>query len=192
MKLLFFDTETTGLDPVVNSIIQISGIIEIDGELKETFNFMVKPVEPREMMSEQALKTHGYDVHSLANFTEPVAVKRSLETIFARYVDKYDKKDKLVPVGQNICFDIDFLKNFWEREGDKYLFSYVNVAGQVDTLATFRTLRHLGLIESPDLKLETLCKHYGIELNAHDAISDINATRELYQIIKTKLKWSEQ
>ncbi|MDA3900030.1 MAG: 3'-5' exonuclease [Spirochaetes bacterium] len=192
MKLLYFDTETTGLDPVVNSIIQISGIIEINGILVEEFNFMVKPVEPREMMSDQALQTHGYEGYYFTKFPEPAEVKRNLEKIFSRYVDKFNKHDKFIPVGQNISFDINFLKNFWEREGDKYLFSYVNVASQVDTLATFRMLRHLGLIESPDLKLETLCRYYDIELNAHDAISDINATRELYQIIKTKLKWSEQ
>jgi oligoribonuclease (3'-5' exoribonuclease) len=33
VKIFWFDTETTGLDPVVNSIVQLAAIIEIDGEV---------------------------------------------------------------------------------------------------------------------------------------------------------------
>jgi DNA polymerase III epsilon subunit-like protein len=32
-------------------------------------------------------------------------------------------------------------------------------------------------------RLETMCKHFGIELKAHDAMSDIEATKQLYEII---------
>jgi len=39
MKLLFLDVETTGVDNSKNGIIQLSGIIEIDGVIKEEFNF---------------------------------------------------------------------------------------------------------------------------------------------------------
>lgn len=38
MKLLYIDTETTGVDPMQNGIVQISGCIEVDGELKEEFD----------------------------------------------------------------------------------------------------------------------------------------------------------
>lgn len=43
MKLLFFDLETTGVNPGKNGIHQISGMIEIDGVEKEHFNFHVQP-----------------------------------------------------------------------------------------------------------------------------------------------------
>ena len=48
-KLLYFDTETTGLDPVRNGIIQIAGIIVIDGEVKEEFNIKMQPHENDEI-----------------------------------------------------------------------------------------------------------------------------------------------
>lgn len=45
MKLLLFDLETTGTDAVKNGIHQISGKIIINGEVKETFDFKVRPKE---------------------------------------------------------------------------------------------------------------------------------------------------
>ena len=43
MKKLYFDCETTGLDPIKNDIIQIAGVIEIDGHNMVDFNFKSKP-----------------------------------------------------------------------------------------------------------------------------------------------------
>ena len=42
-KLFFYDLETTGTRYWKNGIHQISGAIMIDGEIKEKFNFKVKP-----------------------------------------------------------------------------------------------------------------------------------------------------
>ena len=42
-KLFIFDIETTGVKYWKNGIHQISGIILIDGEVKEEFNFKVQP-----------------------------------------------------------------------------------------------------------------------------------------------------
>jgi DNA polymerase-3 subunit epsilon len=39
MKYFFFDLETTGTKYWKNGIHQISGLIEIDGEIKEKFDF---------------------------------------------------------------------------------------------------------------------------------------------------------
>jgi len=41
-----------------------------------------------------------------------------------------------------------------------------------------------GEIELENYKLETVCAHFGITLYAHNAISDIKATRELYYLLK--------
>ena len=43
-KLFFYDLETTGTRYWKNGIHQISGAIMIDGEIKEKFNFKVKPL----------------------------------------------------------------------------------------------------------------------------------------------------
>lgn len=58
MKLLFFDLETTGVNPGKNGIHQISGMIEIDGVEKERFDFHVQP-NPKAIIEEQALSVAG-------------------------------------------------------------------------------------------------------------------------------------
>ena len=44
MKIMWLDVETTGLNREKCDIIQLSGIIVIDGEEKERFNFRCQPI----------------------------------------------------------------------------------------------------------------------------------------------------
>ena len=44
MKILWLDTETTGLNTDKCDLIQLAGIVIIDGEEKERFNFYCQPV----------------------------------------------------------------------------------------------------------------------------------------------------
>ena len=46
----------------------------------------------------------------------------------------------------------------------------------------------LGKIQTDNVKLETLCNNYGIKINAHDALSDIRATRELVKRMMEEIK----
>ena len=42
-KALYFDVETTGLNPYKNDIIQFACLVEINGEVKEEFETKVAP-----------------------------------------------------------------------------------------------------------------------------------------------------
>jgi DNA polymerase III epsilon subunit-like protein len=45
-------------------------------------------------------------------------------------------------------------------------------------------MEYAGLIASPNYKLHTECTHLGINLkDAHDALADVKATRELMMLI---------
>ncbi|MDZ7795548.1 MAG: hypothetical protein U5N56_00180 [Candidatus Marinimicrobia bacterium] len=59
-KFLYFDVETTGLNPAKHDITQLSGLIEIDGEVVDGFNFNLKPydftvIDPRAWRSPERL-----------------------------------------------------------------------------------------------------------------------------------------
>ncbi len=55
-KIVFIDTETTGLKGMENGVHQISGIIDINGKIVDKFNFKVAPFE-EDFITGNALKT---------------------------------------------------------------------------------------------------------------------------------------
>lgn len=189
-KLFIFDTETTGTEPAVNSVVQISGMIDIDEEIVEEFDIFARPDEDIELISEEALSVQGRSLDEILSYPSAEEAKKQLEALFSRHVSKYNKYDKLIPVAHNCRFDMSFLNQFWMRRGDKYLFSYLNSRRQIDTLSISTFITHLGFISPAGNKLTELCECLGIELsNAHNSLSDIRATRELYYKLKRGLKW---
>ncbi|MFA5128540.1 MAG: 3'-5' exonuclease [Patescibacteria group bacterium] len=177
MKIIYFDTETTGLNPVVNDIIQFAGIIEIDGEEKERFDFKLQPFS-YENINQSAMSVHGITAEQLKNFDSPGEAYNKIISIFDKYIDKYDKNDKFIVCGYNVKFDVDFLKEFFSKNKNNYLFSYFGVVK--DPLPVLGYLKSINKIDCENLKLESVCKIFGIEIfNAHNALADIDATRSV-------------
>ncbi len=177
MKILYIDTETTGLDPKINDIIQLSGMIEINGEVKETFNFDVKPLNI-EAISEEALKVTGKTKEEILAYPEAKEIYRKFVAMLDRYVSKYDRTDKMYVAGYNVRFDVEFLKAFFDKAGNPYFGSYINWK-TVDPMPIMHFLEYIGMLSLENYKLSTVCEYFKIPLQAHDAMSDIKATRAL-------------
>jgi DNA polymerase-3 subunit epsilon len=177
VKMLWVDTETTGLDPVKNDIIQLAGIVEIDGVVKEEFNIKCQPFD-YETISPQALETNKMNVEQLKMFQAPQIAYKQLVSILDKYVDKYNKADKFTPVGQNVQFDINFLRQFFVKNNNKFFGSYVDYHS-IDLMALSGFFTIIGKIKPENLKLGTIAEIMKVEFNAHDALEDIKATREI-------------
>lgn len=181
-KIIFIDTETGGVNAEKSALIQLSGIIEIDGTEKEKFNFYIKPFENSEL-NEKALEVQGRTLEELGTekyIDESIIYKKFLE-ILDKYIDKYDKNDKFIVAGYNVKFDIDILKALFERNNNKFLFSYFN-SSMLDPLYSVRLLQVAGMLPVlENNKLETWCKYFNIELKAHDSLQDITATKKLIE-----------
>lgn len=190
-KILYFDVETTGLDPVNDHIFQLSGMIEVDGEIKEEFNYYLRPPTGTRV-SLEALKVTGKTVEELRGYPDSFKSYDSLINIMGVYVDQYKRfktpDDKFYPCAYNGNFDLQFLDNFFKKMGDHYFGSWQNWQ-LIDPLQTFRLLSFLDQLHLPNHKLETVCKHFGVSIEAHDALSDIRATRDLVQVLKNGLKF---
>lgn len=187
MKVLYFDVETTGLDPVKNDVIQIAGIIEIGNEVKMDFCMNCQPFS-YDNITQEALDINGYTIEQIKTFDSPGAVYRKLIGIFEKYIDRFDKSDKFYPAGQNVRFDVDFLKQFFIKNDDKYYGSWLNYH-YVDLLYLAAVLKYAGKIDVENLKLETIAEYFGFKFKAHDALADITTTRLiLKQIIGGYLK----
>src|SRR5690606_4506813 len=93
MKDLFLDVETTGLDPLVNAVHQVSGQIFIDGELVERFDFNVQPHKGSKVNMD-AIKVSNITMEDLRSYPDNFSVHRQLTELLGKYVDKFDKTDK--------------------------------------------------------------------------------------------------
>lgn len=187
-KILWLDTETTGTDSTLHSIIQIAGIIDVNGETKKEFAYKVQP-HPDYEIDEEALKISKTKKSDFKNYPNIPTIHSILKKDFCEFVNPYHKEDKFIIAGQKISFDLDFLSHFFMRQNDNFLGSYIDFKKRIELLDITRGLRALGIIKSKDSKLETLCKEFGIELKAHNAFSDIRATRELYYLFKNGINF---
>lgn len=189
-KILWLDEETTGLDPNKHTIVQMAGIIEIDYQVVERFNFYCNPLDKE--ISQDALSLTRKTEEQLRAYPHPDEAYKALFKILGKYCAKFDKADKFYVGGFNAKFDIDFLHVWCQERGEKYLGSFL-AASTLDPMHLIAVCDYLGLTdcsELPNRKLVTLCKHFGIKLdeNAHDAAYDIEATRELALHLMGKLE----
>ncbi len=181
MKVLYFDTETTGLDAFKNDIIQIAGIVEIDGEVKEEFEFRCQPFS-YENVDQKALDVHGMSLDEIRTYQKPEEMYQQLITVFGKYIDKFDKNDKFLSAGQNVEFDVKFLRQFFKKNGDNYYGSWIGWH-KLDLLPLATVLWYKGIINPANFKLETIAKEFGLTFKAHDALEDIKVTRQLIKYI---------
>jgi DNA polymerase-3 subunit epsilon len=182
-KVLYFDCETTGLDAKVNDVIQLAMIIEIDGVVKGEYNMKCQPFD-YDSIDPGALLVHGIKVDELKTFPPPADMYRDLMFILDGCVDRYKKTDKFLAAGYNVGFDINFLSEFMFKANphDKYgLGSFVDRSSGFDLLWHLRNKYFVKgrPADLPNLKLETVAKAHGLTLDAHDALADIRATREI-------------
>ncbi len=182
-KILWLDTETTGTDPEKHGIVQIAGIVEIDGEVKEEFNFKVKPFA-EDQIDFGAIEATGLDLREAIGYPEPAGILQHFVNLMEKYIDKFDKEDKFCPAGYNVAFDLNFIWQWCMKQDFKYFRSYVSHV-KIDVMNHAHYLVGMGLMEQPEsFSLTDVCALLEVELpDAHDALADIRATRALaYEI----------
>jgi len=184
-KIFMFDVETTGLDPKVNAIHQLSGAIIVDGKIEHRFNYHIKPFQGA-VVEQVALDVSGVTAQQIQSYDDPRVVYQDLIAVISRFVDRYDKKDKMFLAGyNNASFDNQFLRSMFERNGDKYFGSYFwSSPLDVFILASFKLMKMRHIM--PDFKLKTVAEAFGItieENKLHSADYDIDLTIQIMNSI---------
>lgn len=185
MKLLYLDLETTGVCYWLNCIHQIAGIIEIDGVEMERFEWNVMP-HPAARVETEALAVSGLTVEDLSGFTyfEQQYVHAEIVKMLAKYVDKFNSKDKFFIVAYNgASFDMNFFRAFFKQCGDSYFGSWFwSVCIDPMILAGQYLITERSGMEN--FKQGTVAKQFGIEVleeRLHDAIYDVEILRSIYK-----------
>jgi len=181
MRYVFFDLETGGTGPE-HPDIQLAAVAVENGVELDSMEVKIK-FDPA-LCEPKALEINHYKAEDWASaIDEVVAVKR-----FADFCKKYSDVEKVSARtgngyrvaragGHNVArFDFDRVMAMAKRHG-------VFMPLDFYTLDTFQAAIWYFTANGPfpeNLKLETLCNHFGIEIsNAHEALSDVRASVSL-------------
>ena len=113
-KKLWIDLETSGLDRYRHSVLQVAGIVEIDGEVIEEFEFKVRPL-PKSVISKKALKVNGFTLKQIKSWQKPKKGLQEFIDICGKYIDINDRSDRFTMFAYNATFDYQFLRVWTER-----------------------------------------------------------------------------
>jgi DNA polymerase III alpha subunit (gram-positive type) len=166
-NLAFIDIETTGLDPEVQEIIEIGGVIaNSDFKVIDEFEIKVKP-ENLAAAEPEALRINRFDpAQWLFALSLPEAMK-----IFS------EKTKDCIMVAHNVTFDYSFLQKAFSKTGVPNLMHY----HRLDTISmAYAKLGKNG--DAQKYSLGFLCNMFGIDYkNAHTALPDARADFELFK-----------
>ena len=160
------DTETTGLSPQEDRLIEIAAIRVRGGKEVARFETLVKPGRK---LSKKITEITGITDEELKDApTQQEALQRFVEFLM----------DDII-VAHNANFDIKFIANAFKRAGVSKGMLYI------DTLALARS----AYPNMPNHKLSTLINELGLldHEQEHRAMSDVEATQRLYMVCKAQL-----
>lgn len=180
--LFFVDLETTGLDAMRNEILTASLSVVDYNTLEEidSIDLKFRP-EVLQHWSKEAEAIHGISLPMALSFPEKAESTRKLLEFLSKH-----RKDGVQPM---VChalnfkggyFDTNYLAQHFFRTKDDLLYFFRRVCGITES--TIDYAKALGGFEN--YKLGTLCKHYSISLDHHDARSDRMACQALYKIFR--------
>lgn len=179
IEKLWVDVETTGVNHKNDTIIELAAIYKdrefhmycLPDEYPENFEL----IEEITGITWDFLQKNGVSQERLYGY---------FVNFLDLAVDKYNKNDKIIFSAYNANFDNEFIRELFMRNNNNFIGSYFfNI--KYDVMSTIAEEICSGrLIPLNNFKLSTICEHYGVKFNAHSAIEDIRATKELCEIIE--------
>lgn len=189
-KVMFIDTETTGLVPHYNEIWQVCGYLYYrlksrEEVLVDTFKILMRP----DHIDRVSPDLYAKGMIKEGQFLQPEYVSQKEGALkFAKfaekYVDRFNTEDTILLVGHNLLqFDYPMLRAWWEMTDTKYFGAYYKYPA-LDTRTLAGLLAFSGEKNLPKkFNLKAVCDFYAVpfdEKAAHDAEYDVLATRKVF------------
>ncbi len=170
-KIIYFDTETSGLNAESDQIIQLSYIVEEGGKVTKTYDKYAKYDKPLPAK-----------IIELTGITDEILYKEGVDlSVIAHDFRKEIENADVYLVAHNTQFDLGFIYHTLNRyyEDAYYLLSKCHF---IDTLTIVKDRK------SFPHKLENCIEHYSLDaVNSHNALDDTDAMRKLfYAMIKER------
>lgn len=179
VRRLLLDCETTGINPSEHQILTVA-LLYVDITDKDIFvldSLHLKIKHKDYVYQEQALSVNGINLEQHSKDPESMLPPEACNRI--RTFMKIHRLSKEPICGQNINFDLAFLKALFKSTDIPYPFSFRNL----DTMCVWFFLKDIGRIPSfVGNKLEDMTKYFNISYDgAHDAMADCHITAKVYQ-----------
>jgi len=174
--ILYFDLETSGLDPVRHCILQAAWIIERDGEILVEREMDVRPFVGADLCL-PALDVNGFTLERIKAGAFP---ERFLYTLLNDLESQVWGSEIVRPCGHNVQFDVSFLLAAAKRHNISFI-GQLDFTKMLDTVSILRFFDLCGKISLMNYKLETVCRYFNIPIQAHDALEDVRAVRTVLQ-----------
>ena len=162
-EYIVIDLETTGLNPVTDSIIEFGAVHVVNDTVVDTFSKLVNPDRPI-----------SYFITQLTGITnEMLCYEEGIELILPEFMEFVG--DRIV-LGHNVNFDVNFV-----YENCKRVLSRPFVNDFIDTMRLSRRL----FPEYRHHKLSDLIERFGVgESVEHRALGDAHQTNECFIYMK--------
>lgn len=182
---LFIDTETTGVNPDNNEVIEVAAILYTDGKKINSFNSFLDFSSSAEI-SLGALRVNRRKLIDSGLTNRTKAIK-----LFADFLVSLpnDRQNPVIVGGHNTHFDVNFLKKMLEEErltgwGDLFAYSVIDTS----TIGNF--LRSAGYITFDRMSLANLAQALNITVDknkTHGAYYDAELSALCYYKMKSML-----
>lgn len=179
INLLFLDTETGGLNPNVNSLLQVGLVAYIDGEIKDIKEFSIK--EDTYNITAFALKFNGLDLYKdiyECGITKDEAIKEIIS------FNQKNFQELPILVGHNPSIDKYMIRELFNKcnlDMDKHISHRM-----IDTMSLIWELHIAGKLPIEACSSNGGFEYFNIKVEKrHHALDDSLATVELFkQLIK--------
>lgn len=178
MNKCWIDVETTGRYADKHDVIQLACIPMVNGVRGKSFNEFCQPIN-WDAIEEEAIKVHGIQRKQMRTFQMPSVML----DLFIKYLKSFNTK--FVISGYNVDFDRQFISQLFMKHGRSADFFGLFELQIHDTFARVKTCKHLFKTDSN--RLSVIAEYCGIAINAHDALSDIEATIAIDDIIAKEM-----
>jgi len=177
--LLVLDLETTGIDPVLHSTIEIGAVLLDRHTLEEVkaWSAVIKRQE-RNGTNPYSMALHGISLQDIKMGKDPKrAVEEFLETFGTDYL----------LTGWNVGFDVQFFRALLRHTGHTDAFDKIDYH-RIDVWSIAQFLKTIGWFQSDVSSLSCLCEQLGLPRSkAHSGLEDARITatalRRLIQLV---------
>lgn len=165
---VIFDTETTGLEPSIDKIIEISAIKFVNNKRVEAFSMLINP---KTKLDPFITKLTGITQNDLIG-------KPTIEQALPHF---YDFIENYTLIAHNAPYDIKMLACEAYRSSIPLCSNKI-----IDTIPIAKKLIPKGKIEN--YKLETIKNYLGLNYNSHRALDDCESCAKIYQLYLSSLE----